>query len=153
MTKHLLAIALLSTASLALTACGSGEPTAPAGQEAAGHEAAAEHEAKSSSAGLPGGHVEAGEQLAAAKNAKTGQSCVDCHGAEGNAPIDASYPKLGGQYADYLAQALQGYRGGQREHALMSSQAAELTDQQIADLASYFGSRTSQLRDLEGTTE
>ena len=148
MTKNLLAIALLSAASLALTACGGGEPAAPAE-----HEAAAEHEAKSSSAGLPGGHAEAGEQLASTKNAKTGQSCVDCHGAEGNAPIDASYPKLGGQYADYLAQALQGYRGGKREHALMSSQAAELTDQQIADLAAYFGSRTTQLRDLEGTTE
>jgi cytochrome c553 len=30
----------------------------------------------------------------------------------------------------------------------MASQAAELTDQQIADLAAYFGSQPSQLRDL-----
>ena len=147
MTKNTIAIALLAAATLALGACGKGGETAPAE-----HAAPAEHEAKSSSAGLPAGHIEAGEKLAAAKNAKTGQSCVDCHGNEGNAPIDASYPKLGGQYADYLAHSLQGYRGGKREHALMSSQAAELTDQQIADLAAYFGSRTSQLRDLDGTT-
>jgi cytochrome c553 len=146
MTKNLIAIALFATAGLALTACGKGGETAPA------EAVAAEHGPEHSSAGLPSGHVEAGEQLATTKNAKTGQSCVDCHGAEGNAPIDVSYPKLGGQYADYLAQSLQGYRGGKREHALMTSQAAELTDQQIADLSAYFGSRPSQLRDLENTT-
>ena len=78
----------------------------------------------------------------------TGQSCVDCHGAEGNAPIDGTYPKLAGQYYDYIAHALQAYRDGDREHALMSSQAKDLTDQQIADLAAYFGSRQSNLRDL-----
>ena len=145
MTKNLLAIALLSAASLALTACGGGEPAAPAE-----HEAAAEHEAKSSSAGLPGGHAEAGEQLASTKNAKTGQSCVDCHGAEGNAPIDETYPKLAGQYYDYIAHSLQAYRDGDRDHPLMSSQAKDLTDQQIADLAAYFGSRKGSLQDLHG---
>ena len=103
-----------------------------------------------SSAGLPEGHVDAGEQLAHAKGKATGQSCVDCHGEEGNAPIDASYPKLGGQYHDYLAHSLQEYRNGNREHALMSQQAKDLTDQQIADLAAYFASRPTQLRDLHG---
>ena len=83
----------------------------------------------------------------------TGQSCVDCHGAEGNAPIDDTYPKLGGQYADYLAHALQAYRGGDRQHALMSPQAAGLSDQDISDLAAYFGSRPSQLRDLHNVNK
>jgi cytochrome c553 len=146
MTKNLLAIALLATAGLALTACKGGE----AGAE--NESAEAEHAIEHSSAGLPSGNVDAGEKLATTKNAKTGQACVDCHGAEGNAPIDASYPKLGGQYADYIAHSLQGYRDGRREHALMSSQAAGLTDQQIADLGAYFGSRPQQLRDLQGTT-
>ena len=147
MTKKILAIALLS-AFVALVGCGKSEEAATAEQGAA----EATHEAKSSSAGLPGGHVETGEKLASTKNAKTGQSCVDCHGAEGNAPIDATYPKLAGQYHDYLAHSLQGYREGKREHALMSSQAADLTDQQIADLAAYFGSRTGNLRDLHGVS-
>ena len=88
--------------------------------------------------------------MASTKGAATGQSCIDCHGADGNAPIDATYPKLGGQYYDYLAHALEQYRDGQREHALMSSQAAGLTDQQISDLAVYFGSREAQLTTLEG---
>src|SRR3546814_6336574 len=101
---------------------------------------------------MPKGHVDAGEQLAHAKGKATGQSCVDCHGEEGNAPIDASYPKLGGQYHDYLAHSLQEYRNGNREHALMSQQAKDLTDQQIADLDAYFGSRPSH-RSVETTSE
>lgn len=107
-------------------------------------------EARSSSAGLPAGRIAEGETQANAKGPATGQSCIDCHGADGNVPLDDSYPKLGGQYADYLAHALQQYRDGRREHALMSQQASHLTDQQIADLAAYFGSRPSQLRDLHG---
>ena len=101
-------------------------------------------------AGLPDGRIAEGETLANAKGAATGQSCIDCHGADGNVPLDETYPKIGGQYADYLAHALHQYRGGMREHALMSQQAANLTDQQIADLAAYFASRPSQLRDLHG---
>lgn len=139
MTKRL-AIALLAT--IALAACGTGE--APAEGEA--HAAP-----KSSSAGLPDGHVEAGRKLAATKNAETGQSCLDCHGADGNKPIDPTYPKLGGQYASYLEHALQAYRKGDREHALMGSQAKGLDDQQIADLGAYFASAPSQLRDLHGS--
>lgn len=134
-----LAIALLAT--LAIAACSKSEPEAAAGTE---EHPAAEH----SSAGLPDGRIAVGEGLAKAKGQATGQSCIDCHGSEGNAPIDATYPKLGGQYADYIAYALQQYRAGQRQHALMTPQAATLGDQDIADLAAYFGSRPTQLRDL-----
>ena len=136
--KTTLAIALLA---LALGACSKEEA----------HEAAEAHEApKSSSAGLPTGDIEAGKHLATTKNATTGQACVDCHGAEGNAPIDPTYPKLGGQYHDYIAHALLAYRKGDRDHALMGSQAKDLTDQQIADLAAYFGNEPTHLRDLHG---
>lgn len=136
--KGALAIALLAVMAIG---CSS--------EKAADHSSDEAHAAaKSSSAGLPAGRVAAGEQLASTKGAATGQSCVDCHGAEGNAPIDDSYPKLGGQYADYIAHSLQTYRDGRRDHALMSSQAKTLTDQQIADLGAYFGSRPGQLRDL-----
>ncbi|QDH70106.1 c-type cytochrome [Marilutibacter alkalisoli] len=119
------------------------------GGEEAGHTAGGANAAPvSSSAGLPSGRIGPGEELAAVKGEATGQSCIDCHGSEGNAPIDDTYPKLGGQYADYLGHALQQYRSGERDHALMSNQAKGLTDQQIADLSAYFASRESQLRDL-----
>ncbi|HYM85426.1 MAG TPA: c-type cytochrome [Pseudoxanthomonas sp.] len=138
-----LAIALL--AALALAACSQNNEIAA---EDPGH-ASGEH-GSSSSAGLPHGRIAIGEKLANTKGKATGQSCIDCHGAEGNAPIDATYPKLGGQYGDYLAHALQNYRAGDRQHALMTPQAAALTDQDISDLSAYFGSRASQLRDLHG---
>lgn len=134
-----LALALL--ACLALAAC------SPSGETPAAH-APAEGAQASSSAGLPEGRAGIGETLANTKQEATGQACVDCHGAGGNAPIDASYPKLGGQYRDYLAHSLQMYRDGGRSHALMASQAKGLTDQQIADLAAYFAAQPSELRDL-----
>ena len=137
---HLFVSASLLT--LALAACSGGEAPEEAHGEAEAH--------ASSSAGLPDGRIAEGEAMANVKGKATGQSCIDCHGADGNAPIDPSYPKLGGQYADYLAHSLQMYRDGSREHALMSQQAKDLSDQQIADLAAYFGSRPSQLRDLHG---
>ena len=131
-----LAIALL------LTACG---PKTAA--EAEGGEAEApvsEH----SSAGLPAGTVANGEKLANAKQAGTGQACVECHGKEGAAPIDASYPYLAGQYADYIASALEMYRDGRRENPIMAAQAKELKDADIADLSAYFASRTRKVYDL-----
>ncbi len=125
------------------------------GETPAGHSSADRSEGHSaSSAGLPPGHAVDGQKLATTKNAETGQACVDCHGAAGNAPIDPTYPKLGGQYHDYIAHSLQMYRDGDRSGTpttdLMASQAKKLTDQQIADAAAYFGSQTTLLRDLHG---
>ena len=145
MTPRRIAPLFAALATVALAAC------SPAGETPAEHSSADRVEGHSkSSAGLPAGHAEAGKKLATTKNAETGQACVDCHGASGNAPIDPTYPKLGGQYADYIAHSLQMYRDGDREHALMSYQAKGLNDQQIADLAAYFGSRKGSLQDLHG---
>ncbi len=138
---HAPRLAIVLLAALALAACSQSETGAGAAEGQA---------AASSSAGLPAGRIAAGEALAIAKGPATGQSCIDCHGADGNAPIDGTYPKLGGQYADYLGHALQAYRSGTRSHALMTPQAAHLSDQDIADLAAYFHSRPGQLRDLHG---
>jgi len=142
---HATRIAIALFAACTLAACsGSADHSATDPGHASG-----EH-GSSSSAGLPQGRIAIGEQLANSKGQVTGQSCIDCHGADGNQPIDATYPRLGGQYGDYLAHALQAYRSGDREHMLMSPQAANLSDQDIADLAAWFGSRPSQLRDLHG---
>lgn len=149
MTKTLrcdlpLAVALL-LASTALAGC------TPGGQTPAGHSSADRSEGHSaSSAGLPPGHADAGQKLASTRNVQTGQACVDCHGAADNAPMDPTHPKLAGQYHDYIAHSLQMYRDGDRENALMSAQARQLSDQQIADAAAYFSAQPTQLRDLHG---
>ncbi len=111
----------------------------------------AEAEARASSRGLPTGNIQAGLQLAT-KGADGIAACSSCHGAEGNAPIDGMYPKLGGQYADYIGHALQAYRSGDRAGGtadIMGAQAKGLSDQQIADVAAYFGSVSTKLRDLQ----
>ncbi len=141
--------AIVLLAALAMAACSQSQVESTEKSAGDPGHASGEH-GSSSSAGLPAGRIEAGEKLAHTKGKATGQSCIDCHGPDGNAPIDATYPKLGGQYGDYLAHALQAYRAGDRQHALMTPQAANLSDQDISDLAAYFGSRATQLRDLKG---
>lgn len=75
-------------------------------------------------------------------------TCIGCHGIEGSRNAYPSYhvPKLGGQNADYIEIALQGYRRGTRSHPTMGAQAASLTDQDIADIAAY-------LATVEGSPE
>lgn len=140
-------LAIILSTSLVLGACSSSEE-AGHGEPAAHEQAQAEHGPQHSSAGLPDGRLAAGKKLANTKRDVTGQSCVDCHGVRGNAPIAPTYPKIGGQYSDYIAHALQAYRSGARQQALMTGQAKGLTDQQIADLAAWFGSREGELVDL-----
>jgi cytochrome c553 len=93
-------------------------------------------------AGVPGN---------AAAGAEKAKPCAACHGADGNTTLDDSYPKLGGQHPDYLVQALKDYRSGARQNAIMKGFAENLTDEDIADLAVYFGSQKAQIQDLSGT--
>ncbi|UTW44282.1 c-type cytochrome [bacterium SCSIO 12696] len=68
-------------------------------------------------------------------------TCKACHGPQGNAPIVASYPKLGGQNKEYLISALKAYRAGQRKGGLaaaMTAQASQLSDAEIDQLAEYY---------------
>lgn len=78
----------------------------------------------------------------AARGEEIGYSCLGCHGIEGYRNAYPSYrvPKLGGQKATYLQNALQGYRSGARAHPTMTAQAKSLTDQQIEDVAAYLAS-------------
>jgi len=78
---------------------------------------------------------------AAAGDAAAGQSkaavCAACHGGDGKA-IQPAYPNLAGQHALYIAKQLTDYRDGNRVNALMSGQAANLSDEDILDLAAYY---------------
>lgn len=68
--------------------------------------------------------------------------CSACHGAQGHASI-SSYPNLAGQNKDYLIDALKAYRSKHRsggQAAIMESQAAGLSDQDIENLAAYYAS-------------
>ena len=83
-----------------------------------------------------GGDATNGETLA--------QTCAACHGADGNSTIETN-PKLAGQYESYLVRALQDYRSGARDSAIMGGFATALSDQDIRDLAAWFASQESDL--------
>ncbi len=67
--------------------------------------------------------------------------CTSCHGLEGSSPT--AIPSLYGKQADYLAEALQGFKTEQRESTLMNRIAKGYSDEQIKTLANYFEQKTS----------
>jgi cytochrome c553 len=76
----------------------------------------------------------------AAGAAKAKEVCAACHGMDGNSPTP-DYPKIGGQYEDYLAKALRDYKSGVRKNAIMAGFAGGLTKQDIANLAAHYASQ------------
>ena len=76
----------------------------------------------------------------AAGQAKVQQVCQACHGLDGNSQA-ADYPKLAGQYPDYLAKALRDYKSGARKNPIMAGMAGALTANDIDNLAAYYSSQ------------
>lgn len=85
----------------------------------------------SSSAWAQEGNAERGARLA--------YTCLGCHGIPNykNAYPTYRVPKLRGQHPEYLLLALEAYRNGERSHATMHANAANWTDQQLTDMATY----------------
>lgn len=71
---------------------------------------------------------------------KAQQVCAACHGPGGNSASD-HFPKLAGQRESYLVGALRAYRDGRRSDAVMSAQAAQLSDLDIEQLATFYASQ------------
>ena len=80
-------------------------------------------------------------------------TCLGCHGIEGYRNAYPSYrvPKLGGQKAAYLVEALRGYRDGLRSHPTMQAQAVSLSDQDIADISAYLATLGTETVEAGGT--
>ncbi|HNQ04278.1 MAG TPA: c-type cytochrome [Thiobacillaceae bacterium] len=71
--------------------------------------------------------------------------CAACHNADGNSnnPI---YPVLAGQYPEYIAKQLTEFRSGGRMNATMAPNAAKLSDDDILNLAAYYGAQQIKYR-------
>lgn len=81
------------------------------------------------SAPASAGNIAAGKQKS--------QVCAACHGADGNS-TNAQFPRLAGQYEDYLIKVLQDYKTGARKNPIMAGFAGGLSPQDMEDLAAYF---------------
>ena len=85
---------------------------------------------------LANGDVAAGKKKSA--------TCAGCHGAEGISDVGV-FPNLAGQKAEYLIAQLTAFKSGTRtsaNSAMMLPMAADLSEQDILDLATYFSSLT-----------
>jgi cytochrome c553 len=63
--------------------------------------------------------------------------CAACHGPDGNATVP-QYPILAGQTPRYLYLQLKDFKEGRRKDPLMSPMAANLSKEDMYDLAAYF---------------
>jgi cytochrome c553 len=70
------------------------------------------------------------------RGATLAQRCAICHGPTGISRADS--PNLAGQYVSVIYKQLLDFRSGARTNAVMSPFAANLSDQDIADLATYY---------------
>ena len=68
--------------------------------------------------------------------------CIGCHEIsryKTTFPVVYTVPKIRGQSPLYLEAALKAYRDGSRAHPSMEAIAVSLSDEDIADLAAYYG--------------
>lgn len=75
------------------------------------------------------GNAEAGKAKAAL--------CAACHGPNGIS-INPLWPSLAGQQPIYLAKQIRAFRDGERVEPTMQPFVANLTDQDVEDIAAYY---------------
>ena len=80
--------------------------------------------AQSQAADIEAGHAKA-------------EACIACHGVGGNSVVPM-FPVLAGQNARYLYLELRDFKAGARKNAMMSPMAANLSKDDMQDLAAYF---------------
>ena len=71
---------------------------------------------------------------------KAAEVCETCHGVGGNS-TSQDFPKLAGQYPDYLAKSLRDYKSGDRRNPIMAGFAKPLSNQDIDNLAAYYAAQ------------
>ncbi|MGQ0657725.1 MAG: c-type cytochrome [Chromatiales bacterium] len=76
----------------------------------------------------------------AAAGKEKAQACAACHGADGNSS-SGQFPTLAGQTTRYLYLQLKDYKEGRRKDPQMSPMAANLSKEDMLDLAEYFASQ------------
>jgi cytochrome c553 len=75
------------------------------------------------------------------------EKCAACHGADGNAS-GADMPTLAGQDARYFVKALTAYKDGNRKHDQMFEAVGELSDADMANLATFYASQEPARRNV-----
>ncbi|KNH05716.1 Cytochrome c4 [Candidatus Burkholderia brachyanthoides] len=99
--------------------------------------------------GLAGFATQASADVVGNAKASEGKvaMCIGCHGIPGYRtayPEVYEVPMLGGQNAQYIANALHAYKKGDRHFDTMRAIATTLSDQDIVGIAAYYATQTPQ---------
>lgn len=70
-------------------------------------------------------------------------TCAACHGGAGISPTPL-WPNLAGQKEQYLLAQLKAFKDGTRQNATMAPMVANLSDEDMANLAAYYASLSCQ---------
>ena len=78
-------------------------------------------------------------------------ACVTCHGDNFSQPKDPTYPRIAGQYADYLFVALKSYKteGNAtwgRGNPIMGGVAKQFSNEELKELATYVSALPGELK-------
>jgi cytochrome c553 len=112
---------------------------------------AAYYESNGTGVNLP---ATAAEGSAKAAELVTKGGCTSCHGANLSKPIDPSYPRIAGQYADYLYVALRSYKTNDRPligrgHPVMGGIAKQFSNNELKILADYVASLPGEIQTVQ----
>lgn len=88
--------------------------------------------------------------LAEKGRAKATAVCAACHGANGIS-VAGHIPNLAGQRATYLAAQLRAFKTGTRKNDVMGAIAAQLTPDDMSQLAAHFASQTGASSDARSS--
>ncbi|WP_226703261.1 c-type cytochrome [Microbulbifer elongatus] len=91
--------------------------------------------------------LELGRKIYRAGNASSGvPACMGCHSPTGQGNAPAGYPRLSGQYAEYVEKQLKAFRTGTRANdgdaRTMRTVARQLSDAEIKAVANYVAGLT-----------
>lgn len=69
-------------------------------------------------------------------------SCEGCHGTYGRSP--GAIPTIAGKSADYLREAMEDFRSGDKEATVMDRHVKAYSDEEIRLIAKYFSKQSEQ---------
>jgi len=80
--------------------------------------------------------------------------CASCHGDSFSKPADPSFPKIAGQYPDYLYVALKAYKTTDKKvigrgNPVMGAVAKQFSNEELQLLADYVGSLPTELKTIQ----
>ena len=86
--------------------------------------------------------IDRGDPSAGQKIAE--DQCMACHAVDESLG-NPEWPKLAGQYGEYLLHTLKEYKDGTRENAIMQGQVEDLSTQDLRDVASFYSKADGDL--------